>query len=76
MPNERGPNIQINVPVNSDPATKRKAEELVIELANNPNKNLGFAEAAQQAGLLNKPEKPPYLLIGGVLLISYFLFFK
>ena len=80
MPNDRTGDIQINVPTTTPATVQREIEGFVVGTANNPNALESFREAVTNAGLNNPPanqnSKPPYLLIGGALLLSYFLFFK
>lgn len=67
--------IEVVIPRNTDPEKKAEVEGFVFQINNNPNAQQSFAQAADAAGLLEK-KQPPYLLIGGALLLSYFLFFK
>jgi len=80
---ETRPDIQIKVPVNTPTVNREELQLQMQSIANDPNKKEAFKEAAAAAGLTNTQtsnqptdNKPPYLLIGGALLVSYFLFFK
>jgi len=74
MPGRNG-DLEILVPSTTPQDKRAEVEGFVIQLNNNPNEMQSFKEAAAAAGLLNKKE-PPYLLIGGILIASYFLFIK
>jgi squalene cyclase len=77
MPNDRTGDIQINVPVTTDFEVVKDIEQFVFTVQNNEDQFLGFQEAVTNAGINTAPKKnPPYLLIGGALILSYFLFFK
>jgi hypothetical protein len=84
MGNSKTGNISVNVPTSTSAEVKREVQELVIAVNTDPVANMSFQQAVTNAGLnttitsVTPPEEkqPPYLLIGGVLLLSYFLFFK
>jgi hypothetical protein len=80
---ENRQDVQIKVPVTTPTVNREELQIQMQSIANDPTKKEAFKEAAAAAGLIgnqtsNQPteNKPPYLLIGGALLISYFLFFK
>jgi hypothetical protein len=84
MGNSRTGDISVNVPTSTPAEVKREVQELVIAVNTDPVANMSFQQAVTNAGLNTtttpatppQDKQPPYLLIGGVLLISYFLFFK
>ena len=80
MPNNKTGDLQINVPVNTDPQTREEVLNFAQATVNDPNAFQSFKDAVEAAGInvneLDDKKRPPYLLIGGALLISYFLFFK
>jgi hypothetical protein len=83
MPTGRTGDININVPTTTPEAVRKEVQGLAVAVATNPDANIAFREAVTNAGLNTSTtpppaenKQPPYLLIGGVLLISYFLFFK
>ena len=77
MPNNKTGDLQINVPINTDPQTREEVLNFAQATVNDPNAFQSFKDAVEAAGInVDDKKRPPYLLIGGALLISYFLFFK
>jgi len=84
MLQEKRPDIAIKVPVNTSAENRREVREVVVAVNTDAAANMSFAKAAMAAGIVNPPtnnppgenKQPPYLLIGGALILSYFLFFK